>query len=112
MPLSKRSVMNNSRVRQHSRGRIVASPVTAALPKNLDGPLNEYRMAGAAALLGAALCLSSPALADLNKYEAAAGGEFGNGTALQYGEADIKGKDFHGQVKDAGQGNVSLTGDA
>ena len=26
------------------------------------------------------------------------GGEFGIGSALQYGEADIKGKDFHGQV--------------
>ena len=36
--------------------------------------------------------------ADLNKYEAAAGGEFNIGTAQQYGEADIKGKDFHDQV--------------
>ena len=36
--------------------------------------------------------------ADLNKYEAAAGGEFNIGTAQQYGEADIKGKDFHDEV--------------
>lgn len=27
------------------------------------------------------------------------GGEFGTGTAQQYGEADISGKDFHGQVR-------------
>jgi hypothetical protein len=25
------------------------------------------------------------------------GGEFGRGSAMQYGEADIQGKDFHGQ---------------
>jgi hypothetical protein len=31
-----------------------------------------------------------PASADLNKYEAAAGGEFNIGTARQYGEADVK----------------------
>ncbi|CAL8469422.1 g8963 [Coccomyxa elongata] len=36
-------------------------------------------------------------MADLNKYEAAAGGEFGNGTAQQYGEADLRGRDFHGE---------------
>lgn len=30
-----------------------------------------------------------------------AGGEFGMGTAQQYGEADVKGKDFSGQVTHA-----------
>jgi hypothetical protein len=39
------------------------------------------------------------ALADLNVYEAAAGGEFGIGSAQQYGEADIQGKDFSNQVR-------------
>ncbi|GAB4822014.1 hypothetical protein N2152v2_009060 [Parachlorella kessleri] len=36
-------------------------------------------------------------LGQLNKYEYAAGGEFGFGTAQQYGEADIKGRDFSNQ---------------
>ena len=36
-------------------------------------------------------------LAELNKYEYAAGGEFGFGTAQQYGEADLKGRDFSNQ---------------
>jgi hypothetical protein len=60
--------------------------------------MDDLRKAGTAALLSAALFIASPAFADLNKYEAAAGGEFGNGTAQQFGEADLKGKDFHGQV--------------
>ena len=30
--------------------------------------------------------------------EALAGGEFGNGTAQQYGEADVQGRDFSNQV--------------
>jgi hypothetical protein len=38
------------------------------------------------------------ALADLNVYEAAAGGEFGIGSAQQYGEADIQGRDFSNQA--------------
>ncbi len=54
-----------------------------------------------AVALGTGLLLCShPASADLNRLEAAAGGEFGNGTALQYGEADIAGRDFHGEVSD------------
>lgn len=40
---------------------------------------------------------AAPAHADLNKFEAAAGGEFGMGTAQQYGEANVIGKDFSGQ---------------
>lgn len=54
------------------------------------------RAAGAASVLSG-LLISSPAWADLNEYEANAGGEFGRGTALQFGEADIKGKDFSNQ---------------
>jgi hypothetical protein len=52
------------------------------------------------AAVGAALVLATaPAHADLNKFEAAAGGEFGMGTAQQYGEADIKDRDFSNQVR-------------
>ena len=38
-------------------------------------------------------------MAELNKLEALAGGEFGNGTAQQYGEATLVGHDFHGEVR-------------
>lgn len=47
--------------------------------------------AAAGALLG------DPSFAELNKFEAAAGGEFGIGTAQQYGEADLKGRNFSNQ---------------
>lgn len=53
----------------------------------------------AAAVLASALLMCPPALADLNVYEAAAGGEFGIGSAQQYGEADIQGKDFSNQAR-------------
>jgi hypothetical protein len=52
----------------------------------------------AAAVLASALLMCPAALADLNVYEAAAGGEFGIGSAQQYGEADIQGKDFSNQA--------------
>lgn len=52
----------------------------------------------AAIVFGTGLLMTAPAWADLNKFEAAVGGEFGNGTAQQYGEATIVGKDFHGEV--------------
>ena len=104
---------------------------SAKAPVSANAQLNtpilaRLQSAGAAVALSAALVLGGApmALADLNKYEAAAGGEFGNGTALQYGEvmsnaweepcigcshrpslttvshlqASIAGKDFHDQV--------------
>lgn len=40
------------------------------------------------------------ALADLNTFEYEMGGEFGKGSAMQYGEADVQGKDFSNQVSD------------
>lgn len=40
------------------------------------------------------------ALADLNSFEYEMGGEFGKGSAMQYGEADIQGRDFSNQVRD------------
>lgn len=60
----------------------------------------ESLSAGAASsLIAATLFLSpvSPAHAELNKFEEALGGEFGIGTAQQFGEADIKGQDFSNQ---------------
>ncbi|GFR42620.1 hypothetical protein Agub_g3551 [Astrephomene gubernaculifera] len=57
----------------------------------------QLRSTAAALLASASLALAGPALADLNALEAAAGGEFGIGSAQQYGEADLQGKDFSGQ---------------
>lgn len=47
---------------------------------------------GAAAAV--AVLLAAPVEARLNPYEEAAGGEFGQATAQQFGEADLKGRDF------------------
>jgi hypothetical protein len=59
----------------------------------------SFKQAGAALLASAALMASSaPAWADLNELEAEAGGEFGRGSAMQFGEADVQGKDFSSQV--------------
>ena len=78
----------------------VRRPCTCMLtPGHREIKVVDKAMAGAAAAvlsLGAFAC--GPALADLNKFEAAAGGEFGVGTAMQYGDAELRGKDFSGQV--------------
>ena len=59
----------------------------------------DKALAGVAAtLLSFSAVACQPALADLNRFEAAAGGEFGVGTAAQFGEAELRGKDFSGQV--------------
>jgi hypothetical protein len=71
--------------------------VQAAHGKQFEALRESCSKAALAGLFGAACMWGGPALADLNKYEAAAGGEFNIGSALQYGEADIKGKDFHDQ---------------
>ncbi|KXZ51654.1 hypothetical protein GPECTOR_11g108 [Gonium pectorale] len=57
----------------------------------------QLRSAAAAFVATATVVLAGPALADLNAYEAATGGEFGIGSAQQYGEADVQGRDFSGQ---------------
>lgn len=54
--------------------------------------------AGAAALIASTLLFAGPSLATLNRFEEAAGGEFGVGTALQYGSAEAIGEKFDGQV--------------
>ena len=84
------------------RGVVVSSPTavdTARQQQQLgasNAPWACGLVAGVASL-AALFTLCDPAMADLNKYEAELSGEFGNGTALQYGEADIAGKDFSKQ---------------
>jgi hypothetical protein len=73
--------------------RVICKAATA-----VDIGVDNFKKTIAVALGTGLLLCSHPASADLNRLEAAAGGEFNNGTALQYGEADIKGKDFHGEV--------------
>ena len=53
-------------------------------------PLQQIKAAAAASLCSALLAVAQPAAAELSKFEYEAGGEFGKGTALQFGEADIK----------------------
>jgi hypothetical protein len=48
-------------------------------------------------VIGTTLLSSGAGLAALNKFEEAAGGEFGVGTALQYGSAEAIGEKFDGQ---------------
>lgn len=86
----------------------VAAPAKLAARKAARGSLRCYaaqkdafwraaQAAGAGAALSAALLFAPPAMAELNRFEFEAGGEFGSGTAAQYGEADLKGRDFSNQ---------------
>lgn len=76
------------------------SVVCAAQQQQRPSPLAAVRAAGAGAAAAAAaaiLLVSGPASAELNQLEAQIGGEFGIGSAQQYGEADVKGRDFSNQ---------------
>lgn len=68
-------------------------------PSNAKPAAPKPSMQSLALAAGAALtiALTPPALADLNRFEYNAGGEFGVGSALQYGEADLKNRDFSKQ---------------
>ncbi|KAG2497359.1 hypothetical protein HYH03_004518 [Edaphochlamys debaryana] len=57
----------------------------------------QLRAAACATVATSLLAVAGPSLADLNTFEYDAGGEFGIGSAVQYGEADLKGRDFSGQ---------------
>jgi hypothetical protein len=72
-------------------GRVCARKVAA------HGLSREVSKAMAAAAVAAVLA-AAPAYAELNKSEAAAGGEFGMGSAQQFGEATAKNQDFSNQV--------------
>eukprot|EP00210_Caulerpa_lentillifera_P006924 g6620.t2 len=52
---------------------------------------------GASIAAAGVLFLASPVYADLNPLESDLGGEFGIGTAQQFGSADLRGKDFSNQ---------------
>ena len=80
---------------QHSRGYCACR--LSASRSEITNTDKAFRGA-AAAFLSFSLFTCQPASADLNKFEAAAGGEFGVGTAAQFGEAELRGKDFSGQV--------------
>lgn len=56
------------------------------------GEANKWQVLISTALATAIISSSSgmPALADLNKYEADIRGEFGIGSAAQYGSADLR----------------------
>jgi uncharacterized protein YjbI with pentapeptide repeats len=80
-----------STTRHNSRSAVVCK---ATVEKR--DPLRVVRDVGTVALLSVALFTTQPAFA-LSEREQQMGGEFNIGTALQFGEADIKGKDFSGQ---------------
>lgn len=85
----------------HSRALVQPNRVAIRAPRTIVcNALPEFKVEkAAAAVLASALLMCPAALADLNVYEAAAGGEFGIGSAQQYGEADIQGKDFSNQAR-------------
>eukprot|EP00798_Chlamydomonas_sp_ICE-L_P019490 gene19490-26153_t len=58
---------------------------------------SEASVATASAILASTLLFAAPSYADLNRFEQEAGGEFGQGSAQQWGEAEIGGKDFSKQ---------------
>ena len=81
-----------------STRRYVSRAVCRVLPEAEDRtPAIRLGLFSASVLATGALFSAAPVLADLNKFEAAAGGEFGIGTAQQYGEADLRGRDFSDQ---------------
>ena len=95
-PISCLSVSKNRAASSFCSSR---RPCTCQLPAFRRESWTDKALHGtAAALVSLSLFSGAPALADLNKFEAAAGGEFGVGTAAQYGEAELRGKDFSGQV--------------
>eukprot|EP00897_Mesotaenium_endlicherianum_P007328 jgi/Mesen1/6623/ME000034S06071 len=67
---------------------------SAVARKEENAPMQEVKRVSqrvaAAALAAAVLLAGAPALADLNKYEADKRGEFGIGSAAQYGSADLR----------------------
>eukprot|EP01024_Parvocaulis_polyphysoides_P036560 TRINITY_DN324_c0_g1_i1.p1 TRINITY_DN324_c0_g1~~TRINITY_DN324_c0_g1_i1.p1 ORF type:complete len:250 (-),score=39.13 TRINITY_DN324_c0_g1_i1:245-994(-) len=69
------------------------------LNKNENKQVKQIIQKGTGLVLSGLLFCGTvaPSFADLNKFEAAAGGEFGIGSAQQYGEADLTGRDFSNQ---------------
>jgi hypothetical protein len=81
--------------RSHHTPICASKPNTTTSTTKSTNTIDALPKAAGALLLSATLFFTAPsAKAELNKFEYNAGGEFGNGTAEQYGEADIKGKKF------------------
>lgn len=74
--------------------RVRANNAKPMPPKQAMQALAKTALAAGAAVT---IALTPPALADLNRFEYNAGGEFGVGSALQFGEADLKNRDFSKQ---------------
>uniref|UniRef100_A0A061QZ76 Thylakoid lumenal protein n=1 Tax=Tetraselmis sp. GSL018 TaxID=582737 RepID=A0A061QZ76_9CHLO len=72
------------------------SKVCSASLRSVDES-SKVLSGAAAAVLAGSLFLGDASFADLNKYEYDAGGEFGIGSAQQFGGADRQGADFHDQ---------------
>ncbi|KAI8108341.1 hypothetical protein M9434_006368 [Picochlorum sp. BPE23] len=79
------------------RRRVQSAVVTNAKRQDSVNTWVGTSLAGMAASVALMVLGPESAYADLNKFEAELGGEFGSGTAQQYGEADIIGKDFSKQ---------------
>lgn len=101
-------LLRNKAVQAFHAGPARTTPHTKSLcrcQQSLEQQLNSghvaLRLGAAAGMLSLGMAFTQPSFADLNKFEAAAGGEFGVGTAMQYGEAELRGKDFSGQVRAA-----------
>jgi hypothetical protein len=95
---SQASIHPLGRAPRHSRLQpLVRCAASSEQPRE---PVVHQRLASAAAtaVLAGSFLLGGPAAAELNKYEYSAGGEFGIGSAQQFGEADESDADFHGQV--------------
>lgn len=80
---------------KHSNATTAARPrsrtlVCCASQRQEAAPLAPLTAAGAGLAAAVLMLAAQPAGAELNKYEAAAGGEFNIGTARQFGEADVK----------------------
>ena len=81
-----------------SRSTAARRVVKAAAFASFDAEVAKKTVVAASLSLALSVAAFVPqASAELNQYEAEIGGEFGNGTAQQYGEAEIPGKDFSKQ---------------
>mmetsp|Transcript_24171 Transcript_24171/g.75944 ORF Transcript_24171/g.75944 Transcript_24171/m.75944 type:complete len:238 (+) Transcript_24171:1867-2580(+) len=75
-----------------------ATPRHLAVSASMGGNVPFARQAGlAAAAVALSASLAAPAFADLNKFEAGTFGEFGQGSAQQFGGATINKESFKGR---------------
>ncbi|GFH08692.1 uncharacterized protein HaLaN_03697, partial [Haematococcus lacustris] len=103
MAMSIASPLPGSAVRVLRPGRAIANvachSTKSSQRQDTTSPSFDLVRLGAGACLGMCLLLApvQTSKADLNRYEYDLPGEFGKGSAGQYGEADIDGQDFSNQ---------------